>query len=256
MPLGVQRGELSVTLEPVVTALPEVVTTAARRACPNRDDPEARRLWHALSERYATHLHNDEIQAVDIGRGGEVTAMEVGEVDETRFRPGGFAMLGARRASLFRSIDQNGYARRLKPGDDLIGEYFYWRYARLDRELSEHFVERDFARNHSLGLWRTDDGSLTITFCGRDHSRPYLEGTLLISRDTTLVRARWKYRTPSPHEDAGAEVTFVSPSRRASIWLLVPLRSVFWRRLGGSDKLYVQTASVYRKWDIGPDVVR
>lgn len=256
MPLGAERTALSVTLEPVVTALPEVVTIAARRACPNHDEPEARRLWHAMSEHYATHLHTDDIQADGVGRGGEVIAMEVGEVDETRFRPGGFAMLGERRASLFRSIDDNGYARRLKPGDDLIGEYFYWRYARLDRELSEHFVERDFARNHSLGLWRTDDGSLTITFCGRDHSKPYLEGTLLLSRDTALVRARWKYRTPSPHEDAGAEVTFVSPPRRASIWLLVPLRSVFWRRLGGSDKLYVQTASVYREWDVGPDVVR
>jgi hypothetical protein len=254
--LGAELTALSVTLEPVVTALPEVVTTAARRACPNRDEPEARRLWHAMSEHYATHLHNDDILADGIGRGGEVTALEVGDVDEDRFRRGSFAMLGARRASLFQSIARDGYARRLKPGDDLIGEYFYWRYARLDRELEEHFVESDFARNHSLGLWRTDDGSVTITFCGRDHSRPYLEGTLLISRDTALVRARWKYRTPSPHEDAGAEVSFVSPPRRASIWLLVPLRSVFWRRLGGSDKLYVQTASVYREWKIGPDVAR
>jgi hypothetical protein len=256
MPLGVKRSGLSVTLEPVATALPEVVTTAARRACPNRDEPEARQLWHALSEHYATHLHSDDIQASSIGRGGEVTAMEVGNVDESRFRPGGFAMLGERREALFRSIDHDGYARRLKPGDDLIGEYFYWRYARLDRELSEHFVESDFARNHSLGLWRTDDGSLTITFCGRDHSRPYLEGTLLISRDTALIAARWKYRTPSPHEDAGAEVTFLSPPRRASIWLLVPLRSVFWRRLGGSDKLYVREAFAYREWKVGPYAVR
>lgn len=251
MPLGVSRTGLSITLEPVVTPLPEVVTTAARRACPNRDEPEARRLWHAMSEHYATHLHSDDILANSVGRGGEVTAMEVGDVDESRFRPGGFAMLGERRESLFRSIAHNGYARRLKPGDDLIGEYFYWRYARLDRELSEHFVEVDFARNHSLGLWRAEDGSVTITFCGRDHSKPYLEGTLLVSRDTMLVTARWKYRTPSPHEDAGAEVTFVSPPRKASIWLLVPLRSVFWRKLGGSDKLYVQEASAYREWKVG-----
>jgi hypothetical protein len=256
MPLGVKRTGLSITLEPVVTALPEVVTTAARRACPNRDQPEARRLWHAMSEHYATHLHSDDIQANSIGRGGEVTALEVGDVDESRFRPGGFAMLGERRASLFRSIDRDGYARRLEPGDDLIGEYFYWRYARLDRELSEHFVEANFARNHSLGLWRTDDGSVTISFCGRDHSKPYLEGTLLVSRDTALIAARWKYRTPSPHEDAGAEVTFLSPPRWSSIWLLVPLRSVFWRKLGGSNKLYVQEASAYREWEVGPYAVR
>ncbi len=195
MPLGVKRTGLSVSLEPVATALPEVVTTAARRACPNRDEPEARRLWHAMSEHYATHLHTDDIQASSVGRGGEVAALEVG-------------------------------------------------------------VEAGFAKHHSLGLWRTDDGSLTITFCGRDHSKPYLEGTLLVSRDTALVTARWKYRTPSPHEDAGAEVTFLSPPRRASIWLLVPLRSVFWRRLGGSDKLYVQEASAYREWKVGPYALR
>jgi hypothetical protein len=256
MSLGVKRDGLSVTLERVMTALPEVVTTAALRACPNRDEPEARRVWHAMSEHYATHLHSDDIWASSIGRGGEVTALEVGDVDESRFRPGGFAMVGKQRANLFRSIDRDGYARRLKPGDDLTGEYFYWRYARLDRELSEHFVEADFARNHSLGLWHTDDGSLTITFCGRDHSKPYLEGTLLVSRDTALVTARWKYRTPSRDEDAGAEVTFLSPPRRASIWLLVPLRSVFWRRLGGSDRLYVQEASGYREWKVGPYAAR
>jgi len=254
--LAARRTALSVTLEPVVTALPEVVTTAARRACPNRDEPEARQLWHALSRHYATHQHSDDAWARTIGRGGEVTASEVGDVDESRFRPGELAVVGEMREALFRSIARNGYARRLKPGDDPVGEYFYWRYLPLHRELSEHFVEPEFAKRHSLGLWRTDDGSLTITFCGRDHSRPYLEGTLSISADTALVTARWQFRTPSPHEDAGAEVSFLAPPRGATIWFLIPLRSVFWRRLGGSDKLYVQNAQAYREWEIGPDVAR
>ena len=254
MALTANLTALSVTLEPVATPLPEVLTTAARRACPNRDEPEARRLWHALSEHYATHQHSDDAWARTIGRGGEVMASEVGDVDEGRFRQGGLAVPGKVRENLFSSIARYGYARRLKPGDDPIGEFFYWRYLPLHRELSEHFVESDFAQRHSLGLWRTDDGSLTITFCGRDHSKPYLEGTLSLSRDTALVTARWQFRTPSPHEDAGAEVSFLAPPRGANIWLLVPVRGVFWRRLGGSEKLYVQDARAYQEWEIGPGV--
>lgn len=254
--LSAQRTALSVTLQQVATALPEVVTTATGRACPNHDEPEARKLWHAMSEHYATHQHGDDAWARAIGAWGEVTAPEVGDVDESRLGPGDYAVAGERREALFRSIASDGYAHRLRPGDDPTGEYFYWRYLPLDRDLSEHFVESGFAKRHSLGLWRADDGSLTITFCGRDHSKPYLEGTLSISSDTALRAARWKFRTPSPHEDAGAEVSFLAPPRGATIWLLVPLRSVFWRRLGGSEKLYVQEALVYQEWKIGPNVAR
>jgi hypothetical protein len=239
--ISAKRVGIIITLEPVATALPEVVTTAVRRGCPNHDESEARRLWRAMSDRYSTHAHNDDIWTRSIGTWGVVDASQVGEVDESRFREGGSAMVGEWRGALFRSIAQYGYARKLKPGDDPTGEYFAWSYARLDRELDEHFVEADFARRHSLSMWRTDDGSLTITFCGRDHSRPYLEGTLSLSRDTALVAARWIYRTPKPHEGAGGEITFLAPSRRATIWLLVPLRGVFGRRLGGSKSRYTQS---------------
>lgn len=254
MSLLANQSGIVVTVAPVVTPLPEVVTTAARRACPNRDEPEARRLWHAMSSHYATHSHSDDIWARPVGRWEDVDVADVGQVDESRFREGGFAMVGAWREALFRSIALHGYARRLEPGDDLTGEYFHWRYARLDRELDEHFVEADFAKRHSLGLWRTDDGSFTITFCGHDHSKPYLEGTLSLSRDTALVEAQWVYRTPKPHENAGGEITFLAPPRRAITWLLVPLRGVFWRRRGGSDTKYSQSAWVYQAWLIGPGV--
>jgi hypothetical protein len=251
--LGDESDTLTLTLEPVPAALPAVIATAARRACPNRDEPGARELWRALSARYATHPHTDGLWAVMYWRHGQqVPAAEVGEIDESRLPPGEYAIDGDIRRAYFTSLQRDGYARRLKPGDggDLMsdGLYFHWRYLPLHRELSEHFVEADFATRHTLGLWRESDGSFTLSFCGRDKSRPYLEGTLSISSDTSLQRARWRFRTPGPNEDAGAEVSFLSPTRGARVWLLIPLRSVFWRRLGGSRTLFVQEASVYREW--------
>lgn len=253
--LGEKRTGLAVTIEQLAAPLPEVVTTAARRACPNHEDPEARALWRAMSDRYATHPHNVGIWTATSGTSGEVSAAEVGEVDGNRIGYGGHASTGEVRLSYYRAIARDGYATRIDPGDDIEGRFFHWRYPPLHAELSEHFLERDFAVRHTLGLWRNDNGSFTITFCGRDHSRPYLEGTLSISRDTALTEARWSFRTPSPHEDAGAEVSFLAPPRRASIRLLVPLRSVWWRRLGGSKTLYVQDATVYREWYMGPDAL-
>lgn len=258
--LSGQRSSLSVTLEPIAVALPEVVTTAARRACPNHDEPEARRLWHAMSEHYATHPRNNGLWASMFWSHREVMASEVGEVDESRLPPGEYAIVGDMREGYFKSLRRDGYARRLSLGQGAVilpvGAYLHWRYLPLHRELSEHFVESDFAARHTLGLWRTDDGSFTITFCGRDHSQPYLEGTLTVSPDTALRSARWQFRTPSPHEDAGAEVIFLAPQPGETIWLLVPMRSVYWRRIGGSKTLYFQEASVYREWYIGPDVFR
>lgn len=258
--LPVQRTELSVVLEQRAAALPEVVTTAARRACPNRDEPQARQLWHAMSEHYATHPRNDGVWAIMFWSHGEAIGSEVGELHDSRLPPGEYAIAGDVHQDYYRSLARDGYARRLELGEGStilpLGSYLHWRYLPLHRELSEHFVESDFALRHTLGLWRTDDGSFTITFCGRDHSRPYLEGTLSISADTALRSARWRFRTPSPHEDAGAEVSFLAPTHSASIWFLIPMRSVFWRRLGGSKTLYFQEASVYREWYMGPEVAR
>lgn len=258
--LSGQRSSLSVTLEPIAVALPEVVTTATRRACPNRDEPEARRLWHAMSEHYATHPRNDGLWAIMFWSQKDVVASEVGDFDESRLPPGEYAIPGDLREGYFKSLARDGYARRLDPRQGALilpeGAYLHWRYLPLHRELSEHFVESDFAARHTLGLWRTGDGSFTITFCGRDHSKPYLEGTLSVSPDTALRSARWQFRTPAPHEDAGGEVIFLAPQSGSTIWLLVPLRSAYWRRIGGSKTLYFQEASVYREWYFGRDVVR
>ncbi|HEU4586573.1 MAG TPA: carboxypeptidase-like regulatory domain-containing protein [Gemmatimonadaceae bacterium] len=253
--LGEKRTGLVVTIEQLAAPLPEVVTTAARRACPNHEDPQARALWRAMSDQYATHPHNVGVWAATSGTSGEVSAAEVGEVDGNRIGYGGYASTGEVRLRYYRAIARDGYATRIEPGDDIEGRFFHWRYPPLHAELSEHFVERDFAVRHTLGLWRNGDGSFTITFCGRDHSKPYLEGTLSISPDTALTAVRWSFRTPSPHEDAGAEVSFLAPPRRAGIRLLVPLRSVWWRRLGGSKTVYVQDATVYREWYMGPDAM-
>ena len=79
---------------------------------------------------------------------GDAAGPEVGEIDESRLPPGEYAVAGDLRENYYRSIARDGYARRLKPGEDLSGQFLHWRYLPIHRELSEHLVESDFAKRH------------------------------------------------------------------------------------------------------------
>ena len=50
--------------------------------------------------------------------------------------------------------------------------------------------------------------------------------------DTTLIRATWRFRTPAPDERAGGQAEFAAVDRRAGRPVLLPVRSVYWRRAG------------------------
>ncbi len=188
----------------------------------------------------------------------ELPAAEVGEIDETQLPPGAYAVAAELRDADFAAIEQDGYATRLHPSvgttPEYGGLYFYWSYPPLHRDLSEHFLQTSFANKHTFGLSRQPDGSFALSFCGRNHARPYLEGTLSIAVDTSLVSAQWTFITPRPAESAGGEVTFLAPGQTLLPWSLVPLRSAFWRRIGGSRTLYFQESSVYREWRVGPGI--
>lgn len=114
-------------------------------------------------------------------------------------------------------------------------------------------MEEGFGCRHTLSSWHEAGGAFTIAFCGseRGHGRTYLEGTLAISADTVLLSARWRYRTPRPDEHAGGEVDFMMPPSGRSVWLLIPTRGVFWRRIAGSRTLFHQRTEVYTSWRMG-----
>jgi hypothetical protein len=125
-------------------------------------------------------------------------------------------------------------------------QYLQWWYAPLHRELVEHFVEDGFARSHAFSFVTSSDGR-TLAFCPREAKRPGLEGTAELDDAGAIARLAWRWRTPKPDENAGAELLLIPPGR-AQARRLVPARSVYWRRLGGKRERYFQDVMVTSSW--------
>jgi hypothetical protein len=254
--LSARDGELLLTMEPIVQSLPAVTLTAISQRCPNREAPEARQLWEHVRRRYVLPGPRDGLAMTMWSRRNEVPASEVGEIDDSRLHDGAYTIWGVARQDRVRSLIENGYAVRRpeRPSGTYAGDqlFFAWRYAPLWRDLVGHFVEELFGQRHTLSVVRRPDGSATIVFCGRRSREPYLEGTLAVSADSALVRASWRYVTDRPDEAAAAEVFFVPLERGTRKGLLIPARSVFWRRVGGQRDWYYQDAAVYRSWQLAP----
>ena len=147
-------------------------------------------------------------------------------------------------------LERDGYAvRRVlpKPGQELIQPaYLHWWYTPVHRELVEHLVEDGFARAHVFTTVASA-GTRSLVFCPRDRKRPGLEGVAEVDDAGALQRIAWRWRTPKPDEDAGAELLFVPPAR-ADTRRLVPARIVYWRRLAGRKDRYYQEVMINRAW--------
>ncbi|MEO7772954.1 MAG: hypothetical protein ABIX19_18150 [Gemmatimonadaceae bacterium] len=123
---------------------------------------------------------------------------------------------------------RDGYATRIgtdEPRPLYQPDYFNWYYARLDGLLVDHWIDASFLANNDLGIG-SDGNGLTITFCGRDHRRPFIEGTMELSADTLFSHVAFRYVTPPPREEAASEVWF-SATRDRVLW---PVRSIFYRQ--------------------------
>jgi hypothetical protein len=194
------------------------------------------------------------MRSLTLTREGDVSEQDVGIVDESRLSPGSYGVAGTQRAGEFASLEKNGYARHLKPGESAFllppNAYLNWQYAPLHRELSEHFVEAAFAKSNSMSLRVLENGSFTIGFCGKDRRHPYLEGTLTITADTSLASAQWRFHTSAPGEQAGGQVEFLAPQASSLPWLLIPYGGAFWRRISGHRSSFYAEASIYRAWEI------
>ncbi|HEX8675139.1 MAG TPA: hypothetical protein VF710_24780, partial [Longimicrobium sp.] len=148
-------------------------------------------------------------------------------------------------------IGRDGYAMRINGG---MGEaYVHWFYAPLQLAIAQHFVERQFAELHTISIVSTVGGNTVLGFCSRPEngrSRTRLEGTLTLSPERELVRARWRYLTPTPHEDAGSEVEFLPPGIVSGA-LLLPRSYRYWRRTD-RGRFFVQQQT-FSEWRISPD---
>jgi hypothetical protein len=250
-----EATDLRLQMEPIPLPLPQMTVAATARACPNRESSEARQLWEAVRTRYAVPGLRDGLAMRLSWLRNEVPGSDVGEVDDSRLAEGEYTIAGIAREERARSLIERGYAVRGREetrNSYLEGEFFHWAYAPLWRDLIGHFVEDLFGRRHTLSAGRRADGSVLIAFCGVDRRRPHLEGTLEVSADSALTRASWRFVTPDPNEEAGAEVTFVPIAAHAPVAVLVPARSAFWRRIGNHGAWFYQDAAVYTSWAIAP----
>ena len=253
--LSVRPGDVGLgpTMVQVAQSLPATVVAATRgRRCVRKDDRAARALWDSVRATYAVAPHGMAASAtLDEWTRRDVSADEVGE---TSGRPRGEGSWGVSRTAMsgwWTSLAREGYAWRRplpKAGEELIEpQYLHWTYAPLHRELVEHFVEDGFARMHAFTMTTSSSGARTVAFCPRDAKRPGLEGTADIDDAGALQRIAWRWRTPKPDEDAGAELLLVPPGR-AGVRRLVPARTIYWRRLGGKRDRYFQDVMTTRGW--------
>ncbi len=247
-------SSLELRLEPLAVALPELRPGTARKACPNREDPAARRLWDAGRRRYDRAIESRGVAAVTRMSAGIVDARDVGIVDEDRMSAA-TSFSSGRSGGVDGMIRRWGYAAPKSVGYIPWGiswedDYFAWSYPALNERYAYHFAGDLFGGLHTLSVHSAGGGETTLAFCPRDRERPGLEGTLTLGPDTGFLSAAWSFRTPRPREDAGAEVVFAP--RSAGVRPLFPVRGVFWRRMGGSRR-YWQRAWTYTAWIVSPD---
>lgn len=253
--LSVRPGDVALrpAMVQVAQPLPAAVVAATKeRPCARKDDPAARALWNATRSTYAVSPHGMSVLA-DVAEHArhDVDASAVGDAGDGRRTPYVWRTYTVAMRQYWDALARDGYAVRRalpKPGQELIRpEYLHWWYAPVHRELVEHLVEDGFARAHVFAPVASSVSTRSLAFCPRDTKRPGLEGVAELDDAGALQRITWRWRTPKPDEDAGAELLFVPPAR-ADARRLVPARIVYWRHLAGRKDRYYQEVMINRAW--------
>jgi hypothetical protein len=255
MPLYARDSVVRLEMEPIDAPLPTVIVEAARRVCPNKDDPQAIRVWSVARQRYRPGVAGKGTAREARSRSESIAADLVGTIDESRLRALWSARLGVPQRALSHRLATEGYATPLnyrRAGyQSLDADFVAWRYAELHGQEAYHFAEPTFGEMNTLSLINSGSGGFSLGFCPRRKTGTRIEGILELSPDTALVSAAWHFRTPKPDEKAGGEVAFLPPNRMTPAYLL-PSSGIFWRRMNRGER-YWQTSTTYLRWAISAD---
>jgi hypothetical protein len=222
--------------------------TEPRIPCPNREDPRARALWEAVRERYPAVPDTVVFHSLGTIRSRQLDRSSIGDFGDDRGRRQWTAATNDAWPVWRRLIGSSGYA--MPQTQSVQPRYAYWRYVPLEDGFSQHFVEEQFGALHTLSIASSSGGYTTLAFCPRPGSRRVeVSGTLTVSPEGFLVRGAWRYRTPSPREDAGVELDFVPPLATRHSLLLVQ-SYLFWRRV--QPRQYYVEAVEYEEWRLYP----
>jgi hypothetical protein len=222
--------------------------TQPREPCPNHEDPRARSLWESVRANYPAMPDTVVFHSLGTIRSQQQDASSIGEFADERGRRQWTAATNDAWPVWRRLISSSGYAS--PQTESVQPRYAYWRYVPLEDGFSQHFVEEQFGTLHTLSIENSAGGYTTLAFCPRaGPHRTEVSGTLTVSPEGFLVRGAWRYRTPSPREDAGAEVDFVPPVATRQSLLLVQ-SYLFWRRV--QPRRYYVEAAEYEEWRLYP----
>ena len=229
------------------TTLSRIIVTAQQKRCPVADDAVAHTFWDAMAAHYSPVLpliaRTSWFARDGAHAEGSVQNEDIGSFDaaESAARSGGgvrnslhgVLLSGPSSTAAKGRMSRNEYADRI-PDDEprLLYQpvYLNWYYTRLDELFLDHFVDTAFEKHHDFALVSLPSRTV-LAFCGRDHSKPWIEGTMEITPDSLISYIALQYVTPKPKEDAAAEIWIdldasVGPTGR-HLW---PERSIFYRR--------------------------
>lgn len=240
---------LRVSMEPQPETLDGLSVKATRiPACPNREAPRARGLWLALRDQYQSRSDTSSIATFLSSIESIGPREEVGLADTAGTARRWIKSLHAHRLMWARIISTRGYGYGIT---ESTGEaYAAWQYPPLESYYLSHFAEDLFGERHTLSIIRESSDEVVLRYCPRERSNrgQRIEGTLTFASDGALLQATWKYLTPRPQEDAGGEIDFTPPSASFRPALLLPARSVYWRRTTGGR--YYQRLYYFSEWRV------
>lgn len=238
-----------VTMESLSGSLPSVTVVAARHACPQADDPAARKVWQEVASRYRTPSTHGRKANVE-GRRSTVMEDEVGEVGTGTPTTGWRYYTEAGMTGARSGIAQRGYTRRLT-GTHSFDDFGAWRYPPLHAELAGHFVDPIFGEAHTLTLRRAGPREIVLHFCARDRRRDGLDGVMRVGESGGLAEARWTYWSPARDAEAAGGAVVFAPVADSGLAPLFSASGLFWRRLPSGR--YLQSWQDYSAWELLAD---
>lgn len=246
---------VTVRLEVDPITLAPVAALDIKAECPAPSQMEARLLWEAASSKYSasTWARGLTVQYLYAERSVDSPA-EIGGIRDSELQPRSATYVGAtntptngRYLNINQQFATEGYAVRTGH------ERPYWRYPSLEGRHAHHFGSIEFGSTHSFTIVDNTDDSIVLGFCPTLDRFTTIQGTLVISTDTTFVSAEWKYLHVERPEVAGGRVVFVStkhgdvaPDKRH----LLAAHGLLWYKHWSMDDRFTQRRSVYTDWTI------
>lgn len=234
-------------------ALDPIIASRIAVKCPYQDEKDARQLWIAARSKYSssTWARGLSISYLYSERSLE-SASHIASIPDTDLEQRSVTYVGAtstrtagRYYNVNRQFVETGYAVRTGH------ERPYWRYPALEGRHAHHFASSEFGSRHTFHLLRKSEDASVLGFCPTATTTTAIQGTLVISADTTFVSTEWTYIHPERDEMAGGRVAFVPLDQGAvTEHHLLSADGILWWQHWGASERFTQRRSLFTRWTI------